>query len=71
MSLSNTNFKQIFELAFDNHQKNNFKEAEILYNKILKDIPNHFQSTFLLGTLYGQLKKYKAAVILLKTNSFI
>ena len=66
MSLSNQNQKQIFNLALQNHQSGNFKEAEKLYKKILKKFPDHFQSVFLLGTLFAQVKKYKDAITLLK-----
>ena len=66
MSLTNQDLKQVFELALIHHKKCNFKKAEKLYNEILKSIPNHFQSIFLLGTLFGQTKKYVNAVVLLK-----
>jgi len=54
--------KETFALAFQNHQKNNFKDAEILYKKILKINPNHFESIFLLGSLLLQTKKFDAAI---------
>ena len=53
--------KETFALAFQNHKKNNFKDAEILYKKILKINPNHFESIFLLGTLLLQTKKFDLA----------
>ena len=69
MSLTHQDLKQVFELAIDCHKKNNFKKAEKLYKKILKSIPTHFQSIFLLGTLFGQIKKYEEAITLLKKAS--
>ena len=54
--------KETFALAFQNHKKNNFKDAEILYKKILKINPNHFESIFLLGSLSLQTKKFDAAI---------
>jgi len=66
MKLSVQNLKHIFDLALKNHQSGHFKEAEKLYNKILKNFPDHFQSIFLLGTLFAQIKNYKAAITLLK-----
>ena len=59
MSLSIQDLKHIFDLALKNYQKGNFKKAEMLYNKILKNFPDHFQSIFLLGTLFAQVKNYK------------
>ena len=47
--------------AFQNHKKNNFKDAENIYQKILKNNPKHFETIFYLGTLYSQLKKYDLA----------
>ena len=46
--------KETFALAYQNHQKNNLKVAEKLYNEILKINPHHFESIFLLGTLAAQ-----------------
>ena len=34
--------KNTFELAVQNHQKNNLEVAENLYKKILEKDPNHF-----------------------------
>ena len=64
--MSIQNLKQIFDLALKNHQSGHFKEAEKFYNKILKNFPDHFQSIFLLGTLFAQIKNYKTAISLLK-----
>ena len=40
-----------------------FQKSKITH-KILKSFPDHFQSIFLLGTLFAQIKKYKNAFIL-------
>ena len=53
--------KETFTSAVQNHQKNNFKIAESLYEKILKINPNHLESIFLLGTLSAQTKKFDKA----------
>ena len=45
---------ETFILAFENHKKNNFKNAENLYKEVLKMNPNHFESILHLGTLLGQ-----------------
>ena len=48
---------ETFILAFENHKKNNFKNAENLYKEVLKINPNHFESILHLGTLLGQNDK--------------
>ena len=58
--------KQIFSLAYDNHLKGNLELAENLYKKILKLKPQHFETTFLLGTLYLQTPNFDKAKKLLK-----
>ena len=50
--------QETFELAYQNHKKNNFKTAEQLYKKILKEQSNHFESVFYLGTLSVQTKNF-------------
>ena len=57
--------KNTFELAVQNHQKNNLEVAENLYKKILEKDPNHFQSICFLGTLSIQIKKFERAKKLL------
>ena len=52
------NIKKIFDLAFKDHQKGNFANAEILYKKILKLEPNHLKTNFFLGTLFMQKKDF-------------
>ena len=58
--------KEIFELAVQNHQKNNFKVAENLYKEVLKENPEHVESISLLGTLLAQTKRYDLAKNLLQ-----
>ena len=50
-----------FNLALENHQKNNLQNAELIYKKILKINPNHFQSICFLGTLSMQIKNFERA----------
>ena len=57
--------KNTFELAVQNHQKNNLEVAENLYKKILEKDPNHFQSICFLGTLSIQIKNFERAKKLL------
>ena len=49
--MKNMKTKEIFALAIQNHQKNNLKAAENLYNKILEIDSNHIETIFLLGYL--------------------
>ena len=58
----NIEIKKTFDLAVQNHQKNNFKSAESLYNKVLKIIPNHFETNFLLGSLLLRNKNFNKAI---------
>ena len=53
--------KETFALALQNHQKNNLRVAENLYNETLKTNPNHFEAIFFLGTLSAQFKKFDMA----------
>ena len=53
---------ETFNLAYKSHKKNFFKKAKDLYKKILNIDPNHFESIFLLGTLYAQTKKFNEAL---------
>ena len=50
-----------FDLAIKQHRKNNLREAEFLFEEVLKINPNHFSSAFLLGTLSAQLKNFEKA----------
>ena len=50
-----------FNLALENHKKNNLQNAERIYKKILRINPNHFQSICFLGTLSIQTKNFERA----------
>ena len=54
--------KETFASAFQHHQKNNLKEAENLYNKILGIDPNHLESILHLGLLSIQIKNFDRAI---------
>ena len=43
--------KETFNQAFENYNKKNFKIAEQLYNQILKNKPNHFESLLYLSLI--------------------
>ena len=53
--------KETITLAIQNHQKNNLREAENLYNEILKINPNHFKTLFYLGLLEVQTRRLDIA----------
>ncbi len=55
------NIKETFELAFQNHKKNNFSVAEKLYKEILDKQSDHYESVFYLGTLSMQENKFDNA----------
>ena len=57
--------EKTFDLAVQNHKKNNFQVAENLYKEVLKINPNHFESIFLLGTLSITIKNFDRAIQLL------
>ena len=67
---NNLTTKETFDLAYQNHQKNNFQVAENYYRKILKADPKHFESTYLLGTLLLQTNKFKMAKEMLENAGF-
>ena len=58
--------REIFWSALENHKKNNFQTAEKLYKNILQTNPNHFDSNFLLGSLFIQTKNLNSAQKLLE-----
>ena len=62
----NLSTEETIALAVQNHKKNNFKEAEILYKKILSINPDHFGAISLLGTLSAQTKNFDLAKQLLQ-----
>jgi len=62
----NLNLQETFTLAHQNHQKGNFKAAENLYKRVLKNNPDHFETIFYLGSLYLQIKNFKHAKIFLQ-----
>ena len=57
----NITIEKTFASAIQNHQKNNFKAAEDLYNQILEIDPNHIKTIFFLGTLSVQIKNFDRA----------
>ena len=57
---------EIFYSALENHKKNNFQIAEKLYKNLLQNNPNHFDSNFLLGSLFIQTKNFNSAQKLLE-----
>ena len=62
MKLTDTlDIKNTLIKAFQLHKKNNFKDAEIIYQEILRKKPKNFETIFYLGTLYSQLEKYDLA----------
>ena len=57
-----SSINETFKLAYKNHEEFFYKKAEDLYKKVLNINPNHFESIFLLGTLYAQTKIFNQAL---------
>ena len=62
----NISIKEKLTLAYQHHKKNEFKIAENFYKDILKVNPVHFETNYLLGSLYLQIKNFKKSEQLLK-----
>ena len=58
----NLTTKETFDLAVQNHQKNNFQVAENLYKEILKTNPNHAEAHNNLGIIFKELGELQKAV---------
>ena len=58
MNNNNIKIKETLTTALQNHKKNNLKVAENLYKEILNIKPDHFETTFYLGTLLMQTKNF-------------
>ena len=54
--------KETFDLAVQNHQKNNLQTAENLYKKILKTNPNHVDAHNNLGLILYAFEKFQEAI---------
>ena len=57
----NSKIEEIFNLAIKNHLGNNLKDAQHLYNKILKIDPNHLSTLNNLGELLTKLGNFQEA----------
>ena len=55
------NITEIFNLAVKNHKNNNLKEAQDLYNQILKIDPEHPHAHNNLGLLFQNTDDYQKA----------
>jgi len=57
-----------FNLAIQNHQKGNYKKAEDIYKKLLRQSSSNINVLYYYGLLSAQLKKYDQALNLLKRS---
>jgi len=55
-----------FNLAIENHKKNDFQNAEKNYIRALEIEPLHFESTFYLASLYAQTKNFLKSKVFFK-----
>lgn len=53
--------KETFLLAVQNHQRNNFSNAEKLYKEVLRENPNHADSHYNLGNILQELNQAEKA----------
>jgi tetratricopeptide (TPR) repeat protein len=60
-----TDVKNHFQRALQLHQAGHIKDAEHLYNKILRKQPNHGEAVHLLGLIRFQQNDYLKAVALI------
>ena len=58
----NLTIGEAFTLAVKKHQKNNFKEAQNLYNQVLKINPDHVSAHNNLGAIFQVLKRNQEAI---------
>ena len=61
--------KQLFDLLQQGltlHQQGKFKEAQPIYEQVLRIQPNNFNALYLMGSLFAQTKRNLQAVELLK-----
>ena len=57
------NVNELFNLAIENHQKNNLSEAVKIYESVLKIDPDHFNSILNLGILMAQKSMFDNSLI--------
>ena len=57
----NLTIEENFELAVRKHQKNDIKEAQNLYNKILEIDPNFANAHYNLGNIFKELGENQKA----------
>jgi len=62
----NISIKEKLILAYQHHKKNEFRTAENFYKGILKIDPAHFETNYLLGSLYLQMKNLRKSEKFLK-----
>ena len=57
----NLTVDQTFDLAVQNHQNNNFQDAQYYYQKVLKIDPDHINTHNNLGVIFKELKENQKA----------
>lgn len=56
---------QLLSIALQHHQSGNLLQAEVFYNQILQNDPNHADALHLLGVIASQVGKNDTAVVLI------
>jgi protein O-GlcNAc transferase len=62
---------KIFQLAYSCHQRNDFGQAQALYQKILSEQPSHPDSNFFLGMLVFHKGQYQQSEILISKAALL
>jgi len=65
MNKKNINIQENFNLGLQNFKKNNLKDAENFFKKVLNDNPDHLESIFFLGILQTKKNDFSKQRILL------
>jgi len=61
MNKKNINIQENFNLGLQNFKKNNLKDAENFFKKVLNDNPDHLESIFFLGILQTKKNDFSKA----------
>jgi protein O-GlcNAc transferase len=56
------NINKAIKSALDNYQAGNLQQAEYIFTKILRQLPNDADILYLLGIIYAQLDKNDLAI---------
>ncbi|WP_424964115.1 tetratricopeptide repeat protein [Ekhidna sp.] len=61
--MARLNVGTYYKTAVDLHTSGKFKEARKLYNEILKTVPRHWESLYMIGQSYYQEYRFDSAIV--------